>query len=83
MIACRLLQLIPLLTDYADSQSNQTVQELTPQLIGVFEKVMGEPNDQLDDQTRQVLRQTVQNLYQAKPDLFSNHPGLLKLAGAS
>lgn len=71
------------LTTFIDDQSNQTVQNLTPQLIGIFEKVLSPPEEQLEQETRQILQQTVQMLYKAKPDLFSSNPGLLQLAGAS
>ena len=58
------------------------MQRLTPQLVGIFEKVMGAPEEQLEQDTREVLCRTVQMLYKAKPDLLSNNPGLLQLAGA-
>ncbi|KAL7785886.1 armadillo-type protein [Trichoderma ceciliae] len=64
-------------------QSNETVQQLTPQLIGIFEKVLAPPEEQLEPETRQILCRTVQVLYGAKPDLFANNPNLLHLAGAS
>ncbi|KAH6609914.1 importin subunit beta-4 [Trichoderma cornu-damae] len=63
-------------------QSNETVQQLTPQLIGIFEKVLAPPEEQLEPETRQLLCQTVRALYGAKPDLFANNPNLLHLAGA-
>lgn len=59
------------------------MQQVTPQLMSVFEKVLGPPEEQLEPETREILQQTVQMLYKAKPDLLSNYPGLLKLAGAS
>ncbi|KAF4472792.1 importin subunit beta-4 [Fusarium albosuccineum] len=62
-------------------QSNPTVEQLTPQLIGIFEKVMDAPAEQLENATRELLERTVQGLYKAKPDLFANNPNLLKLAG--
>lgn len=61
-------------------QSNETVQQLTPQLIGVFEKVLSPPQEQLEPETRQIISQTVKALYGAKPDLFANNPNLLSLA---
>lgn len=64
-----------------DAQSNQTAQDLTPKLVDVFEKVMGPPEDQLEQETRGILQKTVQLLFQAKPDLFSNHTQLLRYAG--
>ncbi|KPM43298.1 putative importin subunit beta-4 [Neonectria ditissima] len=61
--------------------SNSTVEQLTPQLINIFEKVLSPPEEQLEQDTRETLQRTVQVLYKAKPDLLSNNPGLLKLAG--
>ncbi|KAM0478988.1 hypothetical protein ACHAPX_004966 [Trichoderma viride] len=61
-------------------QSNETVQQLTPLLIGVFEKVLSPPQEQLEPETRQIISQTVKALYGAKPDLFANNPNLLSLA---
>ncbi|KAH7161717.1 armadillo-type protein [Dactylonectria macrodidyma] len=61
--------------------SNPTVEQLTPQLIGIFEKVLSPPEEQLEQDTRETLQRTVQVLYKAKPELLANNPGLLKLAG--
>jgi hypothetical protein len=57
------------------------VQQLTPQLVSVFEKVMGPPEEQLESETRELLKRTVQGLYKQQPNLFSNSAGLLSLAG--
>ncbi|PHH93315.1 hypothetical protein CDD83_7100 [Cordyceps sp. RAO-2017] len=85
---------LPLTEDYEENEpiyqciytlyerGNETVEQLTPQLIGVFEKVMGPPEEQLEQDTREVVRRTVQTLYKAKPELLSGHSGLLQLAGA-
>lgn len=62
-------------------QSNQTVQQLTPQLISIFEKVLSPPEEQLEPSSREILQRAVGILYKAQPDLLANHPGLLKLAG--
>ncbi|KAH6955829.1 armadillo-type protein [Ilyonectria sp. MPI-CAGE-AT-0026] len=61
--------------------SNPTVEQLTPQLMSVFEKVLSPPEEQLEQDTREILQRTVQVLYKAKPELLANNPGLLKLAG--
>ncbi|KAK3381004.1 armadillo-type protein [Podospora didyma] len=58
-----------------------TVQALTPKLIPVFEAVLTPPADQLDDETREIVRQTVALLFNAKQDLFGSHPNVLKFAG--
>ncbi|QGI80885.1 hypothetical protein CEK25_007614 [Fusarium fujikuroi] len=87
------VNVLPLQEDYEENapiydnifklyqQSNPTVEQLTPQLINVFEKVLSPPEEQLESETREILQHTVQNLYKAKPDLLANNPGLLKLAG--
>lgn len=64
-----------------DDHSNPTVQQLTPQLVPVFEKVMGSPEEQLEPETRELLKRTVQGLYKQQPNLFPNSAGLLSLAG--
>jgi hypothetical protein len=38
-------------------QGNPTIQQLTPQLKGVFEKVLSPPEDQLEPQTRTMVQQ--------------------------
>lgn len=66
-----------------DEANEPTVQSLTPKLIGVFEKVLSPPEDQLTDDTRQVVQRIVQSLYKAKPELFQGHEQVLKLAGSA
>ncbi|RDA90493.1 hypothetical protein CP533_3037 [Ophiocordyceps camponoti-saundersi (nom. inval.)] len=87
------VDVLPLTGDYEENepiyqciyvlyeQGNETVEQLTPRLIGIFEKVMSPPDEQLEPETREVLRTTVQTIYKAKPELLSAHPGLLQLAG--
>ncbi|KAH7074283.1 armadillo-type protein [Paraphoma chrysanthemicola] len=70
----RLVQLLPLREDYEENKpvfgmivklyqkNDATVQQLTPQLMPVFEKVLGEPQDQLEDETRSQLVELVQYL---------------------
>ncbi|PHH81350.1 hypothetical protein CDD82_963 [Ophiocordyceps australis] len=58
---------------------NQTVQQLTPQLLDVFEKVVAQADDQLDNETRDALRRTLQLLYTAQPDLIAARRNLLQL----
>lgn len=87
------VNVLPLKDDYEENvpiyqaiyqlygSSNPVVQQLTPQLIPVFEKVMGEPEDQLEPETRELLKQTVQGLYKQQPALFANNTTLLSYAG--
>lgn len=66
-----------------DDASEPTVQSLTPKLIGVFEKVLSPPEDQLTEETRQVVQRIVQSLYKANAELFQGHEQLLTLAGSA
>ena len=70
----RLVQLLPLREDYEENkpvfgmivklyqQNEPTVQQLTPQLMPIFEQVLGSPEDQLEDETRSQLVELVQYL---------------------
>ncbi|KAK3903531.1 armadillo-type protein [Staphylotrichum tortipilum] len=90
-----LVGLLPLKEDYDENspvyecilklyESNEpTVQQLTPQLINAFEAVLSPPEEQLDDDTREIVRKTVFLLYNANQGLFSNNPNVLKLAGVA
>ncbi|KAI8625897.1 importin beta-4 [Xylariaceae sp. FL1651] len=69
-----LVDLLPLKEDYEENKpvyqclhklyvmSNPTVQELTPRLLPVFQQVLGPPEDQLEDETRQVVQEMVRIL---------------------
>ncbi|KAI1277005.1 importin beta-4 [Xylaria sp. FL0933] len=69
-----LVDLLPLKEDYEENKpvyqclhklyvmSNPTVQELTPRLLPVFQQVLGPPEDQLEDETRQLVTELVRNL---------------------
>ncbi|KAH6843400.1 armadillo-type protein [Chaetomium sp. MPI-CAGE-AT-0009] len=88
-----LVDLLPLKDDFEENspvyecilklyENNEpTVQQLTPKLIPVFEAVLNPPTDQLDDETREIVRKTVFLLYNANQSLFSNNPNVLTLAG--
>lgn len=66
-----------------DEANEPTVQSLTPKLIGVFEKVLSPPEEQLQDEARQLVQRIVQSLYKAKPELFQGHERVLKVSGAA
>ncbi|RYC65456.1 hypothetical protein CHU98_g764 [Xylaria longipes] len=69
-----LVDLLPLKEDYEENKpvyqclhklyvaGNPTVQELTPRLVPVFEQVLSSPEDQLEDETRQLVLELVSNL---------------------
>jgi hypothetical protein len=68
------VKVLPLQEDYEENspiyqnifklyeQSNQTVQQLTPQLLGIFEKALGGPDDQLEPETREIVQRMLQGL---------------------
>ncbi|KAK3315875.1 armadillo-type protein [Apodospora peruviana] len=88
-----LVGLLPLKEDYEENspvyecifklyeQGEPTIQQLTPKLIPVYEAVLSPPAEQLDDETREIVRRTIALLFNAKADLFASHPNVLKLAG--
>ncbi|OIW25439.1 ARM repeat-containing protein [Coniochaeta ligniaria NRRL 30616] len=90
-----LVDLLPLEDDYEENapvyeciyklydSNDATVQQLTPKLIPIFEKVLSPPEEQLADETRQLVQQAVRVLYQAQPNLFKGHEGVVRLAGAA
>lgn len=49
----------------------------------MLEAVLSPPTEQLDDEARQNVCKIVFLLYNAKQDLFSSHPNVLKLAGVA
>ena len=71
------VNVLPLQEDYEENepiyeciyklydQSNPTVQQLTPQLMSIFEKVLGPPDDQIEPPTRELLQRIVQQLQKA------------------
>lgn len=70
----RLIQLLPLREDYEENKpvfrmivklyqaNDPTVQQLTPQLMPIFEKVLSPPEEQLEEETRSQLVELVQYL---------------------
>ncbi|KAL2200108.1 armadillo-type protein [Corynascus similis CBS 632.67] len=88
-----LVGLLPLKEDYEENspvyecisklyENNEpTIQQLTPKLVPVFEAVLSPPTEQLDDETREIVRKTVHHLHSANQGFFSSNPNVLKLAG--
>lgn len=70
----RLVQLLPLREDYEENKpvfgmlvklfqnNDPTAQQLIPQLMPIFEKVLSPPEEQLEDETRSQLMELVQYL---------------------
>lgn len=73
-VLTRLVELLPLKEDFRENepvfdmivalyqQQNSVIQGLTNQLMPVFEKVLGPPEDQLTDETREKVQELVQYL---------------------
>ncbi|KAJ2895055.1 uncharacterized protein MKZ38_006962 [Zalerion maritima] len=90
-----LVALLPLKEDYEENapvykcifglyeRSEPTIQSLTPQLVLVFEQVLGPPSSQLNADTRSTVCALVAELYKAQPNLFASHAKVLQLAGLS
>jgi hypothetical protein len=83
-----LVDLLPLKEDYEENTpiyecivglyqaGNATVQELTPKLIPVFAHVLGEPKEQLEDETRAKLIEAVRYLAKQQPALLQGQDAL-------
>lgn len=86
-----LVGLLPLKEDYEENApiyqcivglyqaENSTVQALTQQLVPVFAAVLGEPKEQLDDETRGKLVETVKYIAKRQPALIQGHAVLAAL----
>ena len=73
-VLTRLVELLPLKNDFRENEpvfdmiislyqaQNSVIQGLTPKLMPVFEKVLGPPEDQLSDGTKEKVTQLVQYL---------------------
>ncbi|KAK3503913.1 armadillo-type protein [Neurospora crassa] len=88
-----LVDLLPLKEDYEENtpvyqciyklyeQGEPTINSLTPKVIPVLESVLSPPEDQLSDESRELVRKLVHQLYSANQALFAANPNALKLAG--
>lgn len=86
-----LVDILPLKEDYEENKpiyecivglyqhGDATVQGLTGKLVPVFAQVLGEPKEQLEDETREKLVETVKYLAKQQPQLFQQHQELLHL----
>ena len=86
-----LVELLPLKEDYEENiavwpmivrmyrDGNDTVQNLTSKIVPALEEVLGEPEDQLNDDTREELHQLVQYLHSKQPAIIQQHPGLAQV----
>lgn len=48
-----------MLTYRIDKWEDPTIRRLTPKLVPIFQSVMGEPDDQLKDETREQLQELI------------------------
>ncbi len=86
-----LVNILPLKEDYEENKpiyecivglyqhGDATVQQLTSKLIPVFAHVLGEPKEQLEDDTRAKLVEAVKYLGKQNPAAFQGFEGLLSL----
>ena len=80
-----LVDLLPLKEDFEENKpifecivglyqhGNETVQALTPKLMSVFASVLAPPQEQLDDETREKVRETVKYLAKQSPSLVEGN----------
>ena len=83
-----LVNLLPLKEDYEENtpvwnmifqlykRGNATVQQLTPQIIPVLAKVLGPPEEQLDDEIRESLVELVKYIHGKQAGLIEGHENL-------
>jgi importin-4 len=86
-----LVNLLPLKEDYEENiavwpmivrlyrAGNPTVQNLTPQIAQALEQVIGEPEDQLNDETREEVHQLIVYLHSKQPGAIQQFPQLAKI----
>ncbi|KAM3079655.1 hypothetical protein ACMFMG_006068 [Clarireedia jacksonii] len=86
-----MVNLLPLKEDYEEnepifecitflySQSNQVILQLTPKLIPVFAAVLGEPEGQLEVETREKVIGIVKFIASSHPELLDGFDGLKAL----
>lgn len=63
----------------ADEHNNSTIFELTPQMLPVFAKVLDEPRDQLDEETRAKVITTLQFIHSKDAALVQSNAQLMKI----
>ncbi|KAL8946125.1 MAG: hypothetical protein Q9222_007434, partial [Ikaeria aurantiellina] len=59
------------------SQGEPTILSLTPQLLPVLEQVLGPPEEQLDEGTREQVVEMVRFIYGKQAQLVKGYPGLM------
>jgi len=84
-----LVDLLPLKEDYEENEpiftciaglyqhQNAAVISLTPQLIPIFAAVLGEPAEQLEDETRAKVIATVKFIAEKNPSIVQSNPALV------
>ena len=65
-----------------DGSGHQTVRQLTPQLVPVFEKVLSPTEEELDQETRGKLVELVRYIHKQEPGLVVGREGLMKAIGS-
>lgn len=60
-----------------DSAGEPTILGLTPQLLPILEKVLGEPENQLNDETREQVVEMVKFIHGKQPQMVGKYAGLV------
>ncbi len=63
-----------------DSAGEPTILGLTPQLLPILEKVLGPPENQLNDETREQVLEMVKFVHGKQPRMVGKYPGLVAAA---
>ncbi|KAL8982681.1 MAG: hypothetical protein Q9205_002886 [Flavoplaca limonia] len=89
MVLPALVSVLPLKEDFEEnapvwgclvrlySEGEPTILGLTPKLLPVLEHVLGPPEEQLDDETREQVVQLVKFLHGKQAQLVKKYPGLM------
>lgn len=59
-----------------DSAGEPTILGLTPQLLPILEQVLGEPEEQLNEKTREQVLEMVRFIHGKQPVMVRKYPGL-------
>ena len=64
---------------HTDEHNNTVIFELTPQVLPIFAKVLDEPREQLDDDTRALIMKTLQFIHSKDANMLQSNEQLMKL----
>lgn len=69
-----------LLKIFVDSAGEPTILGLTPRLLPILEQVLGEPQEQLNEKTREQVVEMVRFIHGKQPQMVGEYPGLVAVA---